>query len=89
MKKIVYLSLILFQLICFTACSSVDGDAKKAAKLNMESIEYVKQQNLDKAQETYNESQEIVNRYKATDQYEEFYAAYSKYLLEEMSASQK
>lgn len=82
MNKLVSLLTIILLFLC-VSCSSVDSDAKKAAELNLESIEYVKQQDLQEAEILYKESQEIVNRYKNTEKEEEFYVAYNKYLLGE------
>jgi hypothetical protein len=85
MKKLVPLLTIIAILFCFSACSSVDGDARKAAELSRESLDEVKAQDLQKAEELYKESQDIIARYKGTDQYEEFFAAYNKYLSGESS----
>ncbi|MDR0823459.1 MAG: hypothetical protein LBN74_00060 [Prevotella sp.] len=79
MKQSAYLA-YLFVLIIFYACSSVDGDAKKAAELNKESLEYAKKPDLHKAEELYKESREIINKYKETDKYEEFQKAYHQYM---------
>jgi hypothetical protein len=76
-----YISLI----ILFSACSSVDSDAQKAAQLNKESIEYVKEGDLQEAERAYKEAQEILSRYKGTEKYEEFQTAYNTYRHEEAS----
>lgn len=82
MNKLVSLLTIILLLLC-VSCSSVDSDAKKAAELNLKSMDYIKKQDLQKAEELYKESQEIINKYKSTDKYTDFYTAYNKYLLEE------
>jgi len=82
MKKLVFLAVVA--LMFFSAgCSSVDSDAKEAAELNNKSMEYIKNNDLLKADELYKESVKIMNKYKDTDQYKEFYAAYNKYLLKD------
>lgn len=65
------------------SCSSIDNDAKQAAELNKKSLDYIKEQNLEKAEKLYNESQEIIARYKGTEQYTEFQRIYSEYMLGE------
>lgn len=80
MKKTISLFFILFTLITLASCSSVDGDAKEAAELNKKSISYIKEQNLEKAEELYKKSQKIIARYKGTEQYAEFHQIYSEYL---------
>lgn len=67
------------------SCSSLDSDAKKAAELNIKSLDYIKEQNLEKAEELYKASQEIISRYKETEQYKEFQRIYSEYMLGENS----
>lgn len=79
MKRLTYLSLTLFIFI-FSACSSLDGDAKKAAELNKKSLDYAKDSDLKKAEELYQESQQIVDKYRKTDEYEDFQKAYNKYM---------
>lgn len=83
MKRLAYLTLTLFIFILFGACSSLDGDAKKAAELNKKSMDYAKDSDLQKAEELYKESQKIVDEYRKTDEYEEFRKAYNKYMLDE------
>lgn len=63
----------------------MDSDAKKAADLNKKSLEYVKEQNLEKAEKLYKESQEIIAKYKDTEQYKEFERVYFEYMVEESS----
>jgi len=82
MKKLVSLLTIILLFLC-ASCSSLDSDAKRAAELNTESMDYIKKQDLQKAEELYKESQEIINQYKNTDKYKDFYTAYNKYLLGE------
>lgn len=85
MKRLAYLPFILFIFISFSlsACSSLDGDAKKAAELNKKSMNYAKDSDLQKAEELYRESQEIIDEYRKTDEYEEFQKAYNKYMSDE------
>lgn len=78
--KLAFLLTFIPLVILFTACSSVDSDARKAAQLNKESIEYVKEGDLEEAERTYKESQEILSRYKGTEKYDEFQSAYNTYM---------
>ncbi|WP_029906606.1 hypothetical protein [Prevotella sp. 10(H)] len=78
--KLASLLIVIFSSLFFMACSTVDSDAKKAAELNKESIEYVKAGNLMEAERIYKESKEIVSRYKGTEKYNEFSKAYSTYM---------
>lgn len=82
MKRFAYLpfTLLMFILVSFSACSSLDGDAKKAAELSKKSINYAKDSDLQKAEELYQESQQIIDEYRKTDEYEEFQKAYNKYM---------
>ena len=81
MKKFLFLYATIFILIPLIGCSSVNGDAKKAAELNKKSLDYIKEQDLEEAEKAYKESQDIVSRYKGTEQYEEFHEAYNSYML--------
>ncbi|GAB6119484.1 outer membrane protein assembly factor BamD [Dysgonomonas termitidis] len=83
--KLAFLLTFISFIILFTACSSVDSDAKKAAQLNKESIGYVKEGDLEEAERAYKEAQEILSRYKGTEKYEEFQSAYNTYMQGETS----
>lgn len=80
MKKSAYLYSTLLLTILLGGCNSLDSDAKKAARLNHESIEYIKAADLQKAEELYKESRNIIASYKDTDKFEEFYTAYNSYM---------
>lgn len=84
MKKFAFLSLVFGLFITITSCSSVESDAKKAAELNKKSLDYIKEQNLEKAEELYKESQEIIEQYKDTDQFVDFQRIYADYMHGEM-----
>lgn len=71
---------ILLLLLVFASCSSPEDDAKKAAKYKKESIELVRANRLDDAKEKYDKAQAIIDQYKNTDQYQEFYNTYNAYL---------
>ncbi len=73
---------ILFAVVVLSSCSSIDSDAKKAAKLNRKSMEYAKELKLEEAEKLYQESRGIVARYKDTEKFDEFNLAYSKYMAE-------
>ena len=78
--KLPFLLTFISFILLFSSCSSVDSDAKKAVQLNKESIEYVKEGDLQEAERAYKESQEIFFRYKGTEKYEEFQTAYNTYM---------
>lgn len=80
MKRII-LS-IAFVVIVLSSCSSIDSDAEKAAKLNRKSMEYAKELKLEEAEKLYQESREIISRYKDTEEFEKFLLAYNKYMAE-------
>ena len=86
MKRLAYLpfTIFIFILLSLSACSSLDGDAKKAAELSKKSIDYAKDSDLQKAEELYKESQQIIDEYRKTDEYEEFQKAYNKYMHGEL-----
>lgn len=85
MRKLAISFTIFLLSLLLPACSSVDSDARKAAELNLQSLNYIKNRDLKKAEELYKESQEIVARYKGKEQYKEFQNAYSNYMLENAS----
>ena len=87
MRKFALLLIIVVLSSSFIACSSIDKDAKKAAELNKESIELIKNKDLDKAEKKYMESQAIITSYKDSENFEKFYSAYTSYMAEE--AAQK
>lgn len=68
----------------FASCSSMEDDAKNAADLSKESLNYVRSNQLDKAKDAYDKSQAIINQYKETEQYQEFYKAYNSYFADEV-----
>lgn len=84
MRKLAFLSIILLTIL-LSSCSSLESDAKEAAELNIQSLEYIKEQELEKAEEVYKEVQEIIARYKETEKYLEFYKLYSEQMLKETS----
>lgn len=79
MKKQILLYTFLLMLV-FAGCSSLEDDAKTAAHYRKESIELVRTKHLDDAKGKYDESQSIIDKYKNTDQYQEFYNIYNAYL---------
>jgi len=81
MRKLAYL-LILSLSVWLNSCNSLDSDAQEAAKLNLKSLECAKNADLQKAEELYKQSQEIIAQYKGTEKYQEFYTAYNNYMEE-------
>lgn len=92
----IYLSLILrvkrvgfLVVICFAgffgACSSVDGDAKKAAGLMDKSMEATLEYNFEDAEKYFKQYKEIEDKYKNRPERKEFEEAYWKYKLKEKS----
>lgn len=67
---------IIFTLVSCGA--SVDGDAKKAAELTRKSLEYTVKRDLDKAEQAFEQSKLIKDKYKESP--DEFYELYTKYL---------
>ncbi len=82
MKKRTLLYIFLLMLI-FAGCSSLEDDAKKAADYRKESIELVRAKQLDEAKEKYDKSQSIIDEYRNTDRYQEFYNVYNACLQDE------
>jgi len=60
----------------------MDKDAQKAAKLTLSSIENTKVRNLEKAEEDYLKAEDLINKYRQKDQFEEFINLYNAYLYE-------
>ncbi|MFV0469915.1 MAG: hypothetical protein ACK5MK_13430 [Dysgonomonas sp.] len=60
----------------------MDDDAKDAARLAKQSVEYSKNKDVDKAEKSFLECQDIIDKYRPTPQYAEFEMMYNKYLLE-------
>lgn len=85
MKKTVYMLSVILVFTSLVACSSLDSDAKKAADLNKESIEYIREGDLENAEKAFKEAKEIITQYRETKEYEHFYEAYNKYLFAESS----
>jgi len=78
--KFVSLFGIFFFSLLFTACSSIESDAKKAAELDKESIIYTRKGDLEKAEKNYAEIKKIINKYEQNGQIKEFYKSYELYL---------
>ncbi|OJU37191.1 MAG: hypothetical protein BGN96_04075 [Bacteroidales bacterium 45-6] len=81
MKQNIRYYLLIFILLGATSCSSLDGDAKKAADLSKKSIEYTKEMKFDKAEKTYKESQEYFRKYEEKGLLKEFAKRYNEHLL--------
>lgn len=72
-----YVSILI--VFIFASCSaSVDSDAKKAAELTRQSLDYTAKRELGKAEEAFEQSKLIRDKY--IDSSEEFYELYTKYL---------
>lgn len=81
MKKIFWISFISLSIILSGCSASIEDDAKQAAKLNKESLEAMMNNDLSKAEKKFKESEEIINKYKGTDKFEEFNTLYHGLLL--------
>lgn len=83
MRRIYFFTIVVLSL-CFAACSpSVESQAEEAARLNKESLKHVMENDLEKAEQLFKESDEIVQKYKNskdTAEYEEFFTKYMLYL---------
>lgn len=82
MKQLVRVLWFVLAILFLVACSepTIDDDAKKAAKLAAISNNYAKNNDMEKAGNTYREVQSIIDKYKQQDKFEEFYKLYSGYL---------
>lgn len=76
--RISFLIAVSYTLLMLTACSSLEKDAKKAAKLSTESLNYLSNGDLKNSEKTYKESQEIMKKYRNTDQFTEFLTIYNE-----------
>ncbi len=82
MKTPFKLTILTFLMIGMVACSSLDSDAKKAAKLSKKSIEYTMEMKFDDAEKAYKDSQDFFRKYQQKGQLAEFSKAYNTYLQE-------
>mgnify|MGYP003623363040 CR=1 FL=1 len=80
MRKIRIL-FVLFFTGFLLACSSIDGDAEKAAVLMDQSMDATAEYEFEEASEYYRQSKKIENKYKVTTEKTEFEDAYWKYRL--------
>lgn len=76
--RISFLIAVSYTLLMLTACSSLEKDAKKAAELSTESLNYLSNGDLKNSEKTYKESQEIMKKYRNTDQFTEFLTIYNE-----------
>ncbi|MEN9919454.1 MAG: hypothetical protein RL662_1890 [Bacteroidota bacterium] len=78
MKKIIYSILLgLCSFILFSCTQpTIEEDAERAAELMMRSNQYNTDNNISAASETYREAQDIMNKYKRLDKFDEFYQLY-------------
>lgn len=79
MKNMKRIALVFIQIIFLISCSSLDGDARKAAELNNESLRYAADDKLEDSEEAYRKSQEIIDEYRDSQNFEEFFKLYVKY----------
>lgn len=72
----------------FLACSkpSMDDDARKAAELSGLSTQRAVDNDWSTSNKYYQEAQEIIDKYRDSDKFEEFYTLYNNYL--ELSISE-
>lgn len=82
-SKLILLFSIFFSLF-FLACSepSIQDDAHKAAELSRLSNTAAMENDLTTAGNLYSEVQAIMNKYRQSGQFEEFYQLYNSYLEE-------
>ena len=77
-KKLKYIIIVAVMLLK-VSCNSMESDAKKAASLVDKSIEQSHELKFKKAEETYLEAQEIINKYIEKDKAAEFFEHFAKY----------
>lgn len=77
-KPLVYIVIFLLSFVV-ASCNKTESDAKKAAGLTNKSIEYTTEMELEKAEEAYKESQEILQKYENHKNEEEFLQYYRQH----------
>jgi len=84
MRKIIYILFLGLYMFTFLACSepTMEEDAQRAAELTMMSNQYSGDNDMSNAGKAYAESQEIMNKYKKLDKFDEFYQIYLTFLEE-------
>lgn len=80
MKNFFIVFFVILQFAVFSACTSVDSDAKKAADAVFKSYELTTKGKLTEAEKYYNKYKKIDREYKGTDDYNKFREAYNKYI---------
>jgi len=98
MGKVKYLYIFFLGIFSFflLSCSepTIEEDARKAADLTMESNEYTRDNDFSSAGKKYAEVQEIMDKYKKMNKFDEFYQIYisimqdDSYRMEESAASE-
>ena len=86
MRK-VKLFLGLFLLAIFmVSCSkpTLEDDARKAAYLTKQSMEYSMQNDFQNAESNYREVQKIMDKYRSSEDFEKFHETYN-YFLQDMA----
>lgn len=79
MSKIIKKIAPVLLLVFLISCTSVDKDAKKAAKYTNSSIEKTNSLKLDDAEKDYKKSQQIIEKYSSHKKKERFFELYIKY----------
>ncbi len=79
MKKITNKIVSALLIIFLISCTSLEKDAKKAARLTNSSIEKTGQLKLESAEKDFKKSQEIIEKYSSHKKKEKFYELYIKY----------
>lgn len=84
MRKITYILFLGFISFFALSCSeaTIEEDAQRAAELTMMSNQYSMENDMSNAGKAYTESQEIMNKYKKLDKFDEFYQIYLSFLEE-------
>lgn len=85
MKKSIYIISIVLSMLVVQACGepTLEDDAQKAAELTSLSNQYTMDNDLSRAGKAYEEVQEIINKYKQQDKFDEFYQLYISILQEQ------
>lgn len=80
--------LLLATVILLSACNpSIEDDARSAADLTRISNEYARNNDMAAAGKAYNDVQDIMNKYKELDRFDEFFGLYNSYVVQYEEAS--
>lgn len=82
MGKLKFILFFILGVVMLTSCKepSIEDDAKEAAECTRMSNQMARENDLKGAEKYYRDAQEIIEKYRTTDQFDNFFMLYNGYV---------